>query len=581
LNQAVIHDSEDLSKIYTVIPLHKSSRKGAYRLNSKKQKQARKKYSKMLKRLAAGAPKTPEEKRIVAMFTGKYSKRDMKKAAPRVRSQSGQKERFRSGVINSGAYMSEIKKIFRSYNLPEELSYLPHVESSFNTKAYSKFGAAGIWQFTRSTGKQYLKINYVVDERLDPIIASHAAAKYLKNSYKKLNHWPMAITSYNYGLSGMMRAKNDLGTYTDIFNNYNKGHFKFASKNFYSEFLAAYRVAKRLEKKLTLKPQLTGKKVKLKGYLSAKGISNYFGITEKRLQELNPALRPPVFRGEKYIPKGYTARLPGKNNISSQVVAIPASLYKNEQKASRYHRVKKGETAGSIARLHSVSLRSLMKTNNLDQFATIYIRQKLKIPYTEATPSQPTITKLSARQKHGNQSNTSTPVPTLTAVNKKRILKSGTSFLPAKDPTVYNVYNIQIGGGVKSGEIKVQPEESLSLYAEWLGMQEGHLLKFNGLKSKSRIFPGQKVHLPFDGISPERFEEKRLDFLQETEDDFFSAYKVVGQKVYRVRSGDTLWDLCRNKFDIPLWLLERYNSTLNLAKIQTKQELVIPVVQQL
>jgi len=242
LNQAVIHDSEDLSKIYTVIPLHKSSRKGAYRLNSKKQKQARKKYSKMLKRLAAGAPKTPEEKRIVAMFTGKYSKRDMKKAAPRVRSQSGQKERFRSGVINSGAYMSEIKKIFRSYNLPEELSYLPHVESSFNTKAYSKFGAAGIWQFTRSTGKQYLKINYVVDERLDPIIASHAAAKYLKNSYKKLNHWPMAITSYNYGLSGMMRAKNDLGTYTDIFNNYNKGHFKFASKNFYSEFLAASRM---------------------------------------------------------------------------------------------------------------------------------------------------------------------------------------------------------------------------------------------------------------------------------------------------------------------------------------------------
>ena len=102
--------------------------------------------------------------------------------------------------------MQEIKRLFRAYNLPEELAYLPHVESSFNFKAYSKYGAAGIWQFTRETGKRYLTIDHTRDERLDPILAAHAAAKYLKNSYDALNNWPLALTSYNYGLSGMLRA---------------------------------------------------------------------------------------------------------------------------------------------------------------------------------------------------------------------------------------------------------------------------------------------------------------------------------------------------------------------------------------
>ena len=73
-------------------------------------------------------------------------------AADNVRSQTGQKERFLTGVIVSGMYMNDMKKIFRSHQLPEELAYLPHVESSFNTRAYSKFGAAGIWQFMRATG---------------------------------------------------------------------------------------------------------------------------------------------------------------------------------------------------------------------------------------------------------------------------------------------------------------------------------------------------------------------------------------------------------------------------------------------
>ena len=162
-------------------------------------------------KITTQTPTTHNEKRVAALFTGKNRSRDLALAVENVRSQRGQKERFLAGVIHSGRYIQEIKRLFRTYNLPEELAYLPHVESSFNFNAYSKYGAAGIWQFTRETGKGYLTIDQTVDERLDPILAAHAAAKYLKNSYEDLNNWPLALTSYNYGLSGMLRAVNEQG----------------------------------------------------------------------------------------------------------------------------------------------------------------------------------------------------------------------------------------------------------------------------------------------------------------------------------------------------------------------------------
>ncbi len=584
LNQAVIHDSKDLSKIYEVITLLDQKQAGANRLNSIKQKQARKKYQLILKKLGKQAPVSKEEKRIAALFTGKNKRRAMAKAADTVRSQSGQKERFREGVIKSGAYMKEIKRIFRSYRLPEDLSYLPHVESSFNTRAYSKFGAAGIWQFTRSTGKQYLKISYTVDERLDPILASHAAAKYLKNSYRNLAHWPLAVTSYNYGLSGTLRGQKKFGSYSRIFKKYNGGHFKFASRNFYSEFLAALKVAKKLEKKRIQLAQIqSSHQIKLKGYVHIKDIRRHFNLNNIAIKELNPALRPPVFSGEKLLPKGYVLRLPKGDKTSSRVASIPSSIFKKKQKSSHFHRVKKGETAGSIARLHGISLNKLMKTNNLDQFATIYIRQKLRILSTSAKhTAQNSIPKLSARSKNKQEPiDTTQPLHVLTASKKNRPMEKKLPFLPPKDPTVYNVFNLKNKNGKPSGQVTVQPEESLGLYAEWLRTSRLELAKFNGFKSTSQISPGQRLSLPFDLIKPELFEDRRLDFLQETEDDFFSAYIVVGQKIYHVNSGDTLWNLCYNKFDIPLWLLERYNSTIDLARLQNKQELIIPIVQQI
>ncbi len=382
LKQAVIHDSEDLSKIYQVVSLVDLEAPGAQQQNASIQRQACEKYRSILTKLVDQAPSSPEEQRVAALFYGKNAKQAMALAAGNVRSQSGQKERFLSGVVNSGAYLAEIKSILRQYGLPEELAHLPHVESSFNIKAYSRLGAAGLWQFTRETGKQYLSIDFTVDERLDPIAATHAAARYLANSFRSLNNWPLAITSYNYGLGGMMRAVNEEGTYEKIFTNYNKGYFKFASRNFYSEFLAARNVANYLEKNGNIRsaPEAKHRYLTFPGYAHIEEISRHFGLPVGMIAELNPALRPPVISGEKLIPKGYSLRLPAGGKTNQLITSLPPAIFRNDQKTSINHRVQKGDTANSIARLHKVSLKNLAQANNLDQKTTIRPGQNLLIP---------------------------------------------------------------------------------------------------------------------------------------------------------------------------------------------------------
>lgn len=321
--EAVIHDREDLSKIFCVVSLLDDLQPNAQQINKSRIDAAKTKYSAVLSNLARNNPSsTPEERQVAAMYAGANAKR-LQQASESLRAQLGQKERFREGVIRSGAYLPEIKRIFREQNLPEELAYLPHVESSFNPNAYSKAGASGLWQFTPSTGKKYLRIDQRVDERQDPITASHAAAKFLKHNYSVLNSWPLALTAYNYGTAGMVRAQKDKGSYERIFREYDEGHFKFASRNFYPEFLAALRAAKKLEQDPSLRrhsptPATT---ILLTGNTSISTISKRYRVSIDTLKRLNPAIKLVVFTGKQQLPRGYPLRLPASAALNKTQTA--------------------------------------------------------------------------------------------------------------------------------------------------------------------------------------------------------------------------------------------------------------------
>src|ERR1051326_1758556 len=135
-----------------------------------------------------------------------------------VHTQVGIKERFRQGVIRSGRYVEAFQGIFEKQGLPPEIALLPLVESSFENRALSNAGAAGIWQFTRGTGRLYLNVNKKVDERLDPAKATRAAARLLHDNYVALGSWPLVESSFenralsNAGAAGIWQFTNDDST---------------------------------------------------------------------------------------------------------------------------------------------------------------------------------------------------------------------------------------------------------------------------------------------------------------------------------------------------------------------------------
>jgi membrane-bound lytic murein transglycosylase D len=326
--QGVAHDRRDLSLIYGVIRLAPKDSVGAGKINEKLSEIALLHVKTMLNKFAAGNwPQTAEELRIHGLFKQKNPAAFLE-AAENIRVQTGLKNRFREGVIRSGAYMPAIKRIMRTLDLPLELAYLPHVESSFNPRAHSKAGAVGLWQFTRYTGKEFMTVNELIDERYDLYIASEAAARFLKENHRQLGAWPLALTAYNHGRGGMLRAKAQWGSYPAIFANHSGPNFGFASRNFYPEFIAALRVARKLEADPALIKErpLISASLRLKGYAAAAELRQYFGVSEEEFRRLNPALMPPVLAGKKYIPIETVIHLPATHFVRERIRSMPQSL---------------------------------------------------------------------------------------------------------------------------------------------------------------------------------------------------------------------------------------------------------------
>jgi membrane-bound lytic murein transglycosylase D len=212
--EGIIHDSDDLTIIYEVTDL--AGIADTKSLRNKRIRSVKEKYRNILGSIIRkrGLNLNREEERVFNLFPDKSVRRLME-AQCSIRFQLGQKDRFIQGIQLSYRYLDYIREIIADMDLPEKLMYLPHVESSFNYMAFSKFGAAGIWQFTRDTGRRYLKINYAIDERMDPLKSTHAALEHLQDNYNELRSWPLAIIAYNYGLAGIRRAVEKLDT-TDV-----------------------------------------------------------------------------------------------------------------------------------------------------------------------------------------------------------------------------------------------------------------------------------------------------------------------------------------------------------------------------
>jgi membrane-bound lytic murein transglycosylase D len=302
----------------------------------------------------------------------------------RVKAQRGIKERTAAGLKRSGRYIAQIQQIFRDRDLPTELTYLPVVESSYDIYARSSVGALGIWQFMPRTGREYMRVTAAVDERRDPFESSRAAASYLKQAYELLGSWPLAITSYNYGQAGMVRAVAAVGSedLVDLIQRYEHPNWAFAPKHFYAEFLAAVEIGTNLNKyfpDLQLDAPVEIREVALNNSTPLMTVINSSGLSRDEFLGWNPALGSAT----RVVPAGYRVKLPVDRTMTPLVTV--AQVQQNARQPQPkpqmvHHRVKRGETVIEIARRYGASVERILQINGIRKAHLVKVGTTLRIP---------------------------------------------------------------------------------------------------------------------------------------------------------------------------------------------------------
>ncbi len=319
-NEGVIHDAKYPELVYSVVPI-----RGLSSYQRKVRIQKRLDYWKhVLLSLhqkesdsTSSRSLSKDEKKLKQMFQSieeplKYLSASQKR---RMRFQRGYREGFEGALKVSSRYLPAMEEIFRKENVPDLLTRIPFVESSFNINARSKVGASGVWQFIPSTARLFLEISQGLDERNDPILAAKGAAKLLKKNYESLGNWGLAVTAYNHGRMGMMRAVRILGTNQPsvVMERYRSSTFGFASSNFLAEILAAIEVeqnASRFFPDLDRLRPLKFREVLVEKPVYFTRLAKKWSVSKRTLKQLNPALERPVFLNRIPVPKGYRLRLP-------------------------------------------------------------------------------------------------------------------------------------------------------------------------------------------------------------------------------------------------------------------------------
>lgn len=238
----------------------------------------------------------------------------------KVRLQMGLSDRMKKALFLSGKYLTQMEEIFKNENLPVELTRLPFVESSFNVFAQSKVGASGLWQIMPSVARPQGFITRNYDKRNHPIYATKLAAEIMKQNYRSLKSWPLAITAYNHGLSGVKRMmqKSESVTIEDMIESKRvTGSWGFASKNFYACFLAVLQVERNATelfgKDLVKARSLSFKEYRLPYKKKKSDVLKWFDGSVTRFKQMNPHLNWAAIKNRTTVPAGVPLMIPNKN----------------------------------------------------------------------------------------------------------------------------------------------------------------------------------------------------------------------------------------------------------------------------
>jgi membrane-bound lytic murein transglycosylase D len=600
---------------------------------------ARTRFERMLRRIAS-TPRDDldaEERRVLALFPPNVTDTALGEAADHVRFQLGQADRFREGLVRSGTWERHVEETLRREGLPPELSALPHVESSFNPRATSKVGAAGLWQFMRSTAKRWLRVDATVDERLDPYKSTLAAAQFLNINYAILGSWPLALTAYNHGAGGMRHAREQMGTddIVTIVRNYQSRTFGFASRNFYVSFLAALEIDRNPEKFFGRIERATGdssRVVRLPAAVSAPVLEKAVGTDREALRALNLALLEPVWSGKRPIPRGFDLHVPAGTDPSRLVAKLGGSGASHPRESSVV--VRKGDTLDRIATTYGLRAAELAEFNALTDRA-VRPGTTLRIP---PSPSPPPATPMEApaadvyvvqagdslsdiarrvgisdkllmaqnairdpnflyegqklRVARGVETvptpaTAPDPAPAAATEPRPRPESARARPQPASEEEAAETSPGLLPGvesaasadpsdySVTGGAVTVLGAETLGHYAEWLGVTPARLRELNGMTAGAPLSIGRRLKLDLSVVDAPTFTTRRTRFHHRLQDDFFQHWRITGQEKHRLQNGESLWTLTRRSA-VPVWLLRQYNPSVDFKTIRAGAEIMLP-----
>ena len=535
-DQIVVHDARYIDKVYAVLDVGSASKKQINALTEVE----RTRISSILLRLHehGGNPAglSPEQRKIYELWQdvddgGKFSA-----AADRIHFQSGLRNRFAAGIRVSRRHLAEMERIFRDEGIPVELTRLPLIESCFEVRAYSYKGAAGIWQFMPATGRVHgLRVDTLIDERRDPILATRAAARYLEGSYRRLDSWPLAITAYNHGVGGIARAVRETGSsdIADLIEQYRSPAFGFAGQNFYAEFLAALDVDSHPERYfgevIFDEPEPT-QLIQMPHSIGLTTAARAAGVSREELAALNPSLGSRIVTSGADVPRGYKLRFPAgeKAHFESQPTGALAAAY---PASADTHRVEGGETLSNIAERSGPSVSALEQRDGIHDAPGLRAGQVIKASSRDkadiVTASvQPSKAVLDKRQLGSQRAGSTSSAETADAIRHR-----------------------------------VSQGQTLSHIAKKYGTSVSTLKRHNGIGNVRQLRAGQVIKVPGgDG-------RQLVASVSPSQSD--------GYIRHRVSRGQTLSDIAK-KYGTSVSTLKRHNGIRDARRLRARQVIRIP-----
>ncbi len=293
---------------------------------------------------------------------------------------------FQHALERSRKYLPRMTRIMEEEGLPQELAYLPLIESGFHTGAVSRAGAVGPWQFIRGTGRRYgLRIDRYVDERRDPVKSTRAAAHYLRDLYEMFGSWHLSLAAYNTGEERIARIKDRNGAET-FWEMTERGYLHPETDDYVPQFLAALQIARAPREHGFEEPHTDPFEydlVKIDRSLPLRQLARLAGVEPREVLELNPALVrgvTPPDRG------GYRLRVP-KGTKEQFAIAyerllrdLSSVVARAETVRERAYRVRPGDTPAAVARRFGVSVAALMRANGWTNARRIRPGMQVRVP---------------------------------------------------------------------------------------------------------------------------------------------------------------------------------------------------------